>query len=109
MAAPLSLVRTPSHNVCDQNKRMGREAMRRVEGRMSDKIYEVSTEWKQRALVKEADYNAMYEHSLKDPDGFWAEQAKRIYWYKAPTRIKNASYSGGVSIKCYEDGITNVA
>jgi acetyl-CoA synthetase len=76
---------------------------------MSDKIYEVPAEWKQRALVKEADYKAMYERSLKDPDGFWADQAKRLHWYKTPSRIKNARYTGDVSIRWYEDGVTNVA
>ncbi len=25
----------------------------------------------------------MYERSIKDPNGFWAEQAKRIHWYQA--------------------------
>ena len=76
---------------------------------MSDKIYEVSAEWKQRALIKEADYRAMYERSLADPNGFWADQAKRIHWYKAPTKIKNTTFSGNVSIKWFEDGVTNAA
>src|SRR4029079_3638628 len=50
-------------------------------GTMSDQIYEGPAEWKQRALIKESDYRAMYERSLKDPNGFWTDQAKRIHWY----------------------------
>jgi len=76
---------------------------------MSEKIYEVPAEWKQRAFVKEADYRAMYERSIRDPNGFWQDQAKRIHWFKAPTKIKNTSFTGNVSIKWYEDGVTNVA
>ncbi len=76
---------------------------------MSDKIYDVPAEWKQRALVKEADYLEMYQRSIADPSAFWQDQAKRIYWYRTPTKIKNVSYSGDVSIKWYEDGVTNVA
>jgi acetyl-CoA synthetase len=88
---------------------MARVSQRRPEDVMSDKIYEVPAEWKSRAYLKEADYHAMYERSIKDPEGFWAEQARRIHWYTPPTKIKNASYAGNVSIKWYEDGVTNVA
>ena len=77
---------------------------------MSEKIYEVPAEWKQRAYVDEAKYQEMYERSIADPDGFWAEQAKRIHWYRAPTRIKNTSYDPhNVSIKWFEDGTLNAA
>src|SRR5690242_10703975 len=77
---------------------------------MSDKIYAVPGEWKSRAYVDDAKYRAMYERSLKDPNGFWAEEAKRLHWYKAPSKIKNTSFGpGDVSIKWFEDGVTNVA
>ena len=65
---------------------------------MSDKIYDVPAEWKQRALIKEPDYVQMYERSIADPNAFWQDQAKRIHWYKTPSRIKNVNYSGNVSI-----------
>jgi acetyl-CoA synthetase len=77
---------------------------------MSEKIYEVPAEWKQRGLIDAAKYQAMYQRSLADPNGFWAEQAKRIDWYRAPTKIKNASYDpNNVAIKWFEDGALNVA
>src|SRR4051812_34703149 len=77
---------------------------------MSDKTYSVAPEWKSRAYVDDAKYRAMYERSLKDPNGFWAEEAKRLHWYRAPTKIKNTSYApDNVSIKWFEDGVTNVA
>jgi acetyl-CoA synthetase len=77
---------------------------------MSDKVYEVPAEWKQRAFIREAEYKEMYERSLKDPDSFWAEQAKRIHWYRHFTRVKNTSFDQqNVSIKWFEDGTTNAA
>ncbi|MEJ0074145.1 MAG: acetate--CoA ligase [Alphaproteobacteria bacterium] len=77
---------------------------------MSDKTYSVPPGWKSRAYVDDAKYRAMYERSLKDPDGFWRDEAKRLYWYKAPTKIKNTNFGpGDVSIKWFEDGVTNVA
>jgi len=77
---------------------------------MSEKIYEIPAEWAQRAFANEAKYREMYERSVADPDGFWREQAKRIHWYRAPTRIKNTSYDPhNVSIKWFEDGTLNAA
>ncbi len=77
---------------------------------MSDKIYDVPAEWAKRAFVNEADYKKMYQRSLADPDGFWAEQAKRIHWMRPFSKVKNTSFAKpNVSIKWFEDGATNVA
>src|SRR6185503_13517306 len=51
----------------------------------------------------------MFEHAARDPDGFWAEQSRRIAWMKPPTKIKNASFAGNVAIKWYEDGTLNAS
>ena len=77
---------------------------------MSEKIYEVPAEWKKRAYLDDAKYNEMYARSIKDPNGFWAEHAKRLDWIKAPTKIKNTSFAAdNVSIKWFEDGVLNLA
>jgi acetyl-CoA synthetase len=77
---------------------------------MSEKIYDVPPEWKQRALIDQAKYQEMYRRSVEDPDGFWGEQAKRIDWTKPFTKVKNTSFDPhNVSIKWFEDGTTNVA
>jgi len=82
----------------------------RVEEMMSnDKIYDVSAEWKQRGYVDDAKYQEMYARSIKDPNGFWAEHGKRITWIKPYTKVKNATYTGNVSIKWFEDGTLNAA
>jgi acetyl-CoA synthetase len=52
----------------------------------------------------------MYERSIADPAASWASEAKRIHWFKAPSKIKNVNYGpGNVSIKWFEDVTTNVA
>ncbi|QXX75299.1 acetate--CoA ligase [Methylovirgula sp. HY1] len=78
---------------------------------MSNKIYPVSAEWAQRAYIEAAKYAELYARSIKDPDGFWGEDARRrIDWIKPFTKVKNASFApGAVSIKWFEDGTTNVA
>jgi acetyl-CoA synthetase len=52
-------------------------------------------------------YDTLYERSLADPDGFWAEQAQRIDWVKAPERIADWSFDP-VDIKWFEDGVLNL-
>ncbi len=63
-----------------------------------------------RTHVTKDQYDQMYARSVSDPDGFWAEQAKRLDWVKFPTKIKNTSFAyPDVSIKWFEDGVLNVA
>ena len=55
-------------------------------------------------------YDALYQRSITDPEGFWAEQAKRLDWVTFPTKIKNTTFEyPDVSIKWFEDGVLNVA
>ncbi len=73
-----------------------------------DKIYDVPADWAKRAWLDDAKYKDMYAASIKDPDKFWGEQAKRITWSKPFTKVKNTSYApGNVSIKWFEDGKLN--
>jgi len=86
------------------------KAVHRLEEMMSDKIYEVPADWRKRAFADDAKYQAMYQQSIKDPSGFWAEQAKRVDWIKPFSKVKNTSYDPhNVSIKWFEDGVLNVA
>jgi len=73
-----------------------------------DKIYDVPSEWKAKAFVDAAKYEEMYARSIKDPNGFWGEQASRLDWIKKPTKVKNTTYDPhNVSIKWFEDGTLN--
>ncbi|HAA46674.1 MAG: acetyl-CoA synthetase [Halomonas sp. 54_146] len=79
---------------------------------MSDqqKIYPVRDDFAANAWADKAKYEAMYQQSMDDPEGFWAEQAKRLDWIKAPTKIKNTSFArDNVDIRWFEDGLLNVS
>ncbi len=77
---------------------------------MSEKIYSVPAAFKKNALIDDITYKKWYADSVKDPARFWGKHAKRIDWFKAPTKIKNTSYKyPNVSIKWYEDGVLNVS
>ena len=38
-------------------------------------------------------YKAMYDQSIKNPDGFWAEQSKRLDWFEKWERISNNDFN----------------
>src|SRR5580692_10612079 len=72
-------------------------------------VFPVKPEVAAQAHVTAAQYRDQYERAARDPDGYWAEEAKRIAWMKAPTKIKNTSFNGDVSIKWFEDGTLNAS
>ena len=76
---------------------------------MSDSLIPVSKDWSKRAYIDAAKYDAMYARSLKDPDGFWGEEAKRLDWIKPFTKVQDVSWDpDNLSIKWFEDGTLNV-
>ena len=74
-----------------------------------NELFPIRREAAQGAWVDEAGYFAMYADSIKHPDKFWAEHGKRVDWIKPFSKVKNASFSGNVSIKWFEDGTLNVS
>jgi acetyl-CoA synthetase len=77
---------------------------------MSDMLIPVPQDWKNRAFIDRAKYDAMYARSVKDPDGFWGEEATRIDWMTPFTKVKNVSWDpDNLSIKWFEDGALNVS
>ncbi|MCG6560151.1 acetate--CoA ligase [Ruegeria sp. 1NDH52C] len=77
---------------------------------MSRELFQPSPGLAAKAHADAATYQQMYDRSVNDPEGFWGDQADRLDWIKAPTRIKNTSFAyDNVSIKWYEDGELNVS
>ena len=75
-----------------------------------EKIYKVKSEWLKKALVSKNVYEKKYNHSLKDNDGFWRKEGKRITWIKPYTKIKDVKYStSDVNIKWFYDGTLNAS
>ncbi len=64
---------------------------------------------KKRALIDDETYKKWYKQSVKDPESFWEKHGKRIDWFEPYTKVKNTSFEGDVTIKWFEDGVTNVS
>ncbi|MFD2175964.1 acetate--CoA ligase [Veronia pacifica] len=55
-------------------------------------------------------YLEMYEQSVTNPEGFWAEHGHIVDWIEPFSKVKSTSYApGNVSIKWFEDGKLNVS
>ncbi|OPB32281.1 acetate--CoA ligase [Bartonella sp. AR 15-3] len=76
---------------------------------MSEKTYPVPMHLKKTAFIDYETYQQQYQESINNPEAFWAKHGQRIEWFKPYTKAKNTSFNDSVSIKWYEDGITNVA
>ncbi|GHC73858.1 acetate--CoA ligase [Limoniibacter endophyticus] len=77
---------------------------------MSDShLHPVKPEWTKNALIDNETYLDWYKQSIDDPEAFWGQHGKRIDWFKPYSKVKNTDFSNGVSIKWFEDGVTNVA
>ena len=72
-------------------------------------LFDVPAGWAKSAWADQAAYQRMYAQSLADPNGFWAEQAKRIDWIKPFKTVKDTSFTGDVHIRWFADGTLNAS
>jgi acetyl-CoA synthetase len=77
---------------------------------MSDKLFKVPADWAKNSYVNQSSYEAKYKESINNNEKFWADEGKRIHWFKPYTKVKDIIYSTKkVSIKWFYDGTTNVS
>ena len=66
--------------------------------------------WLKKAIVSKNVYEKKYSQSLKDNDGFWRKEGKRVTWIKPYSKIKDVKYSSSdVNIKWFYDGTLNAS
>ena len=76
---------------------------------MSELLYPVLPAIAEKSHVDADTFAAWTERARTDPDGFWAEQAKRVSWIKRRPRCRGGDFTGDVQIKWYEDGTLNAS
>jgi acetyl-CoA synthetase len=73
-------------------------------------IHPVPKDVAARARVGADDYARMYERSVRDPEGFWGEQARRLDWLRPFAQVKDTSFAADdFRIRWFADGALNVA
>ena len=67
-------------------------------------IFKVPKKWANTGYVDKNQYEKKYKLSIKDNEGFWKKEGKRIDWIKRYTKIKDVKYSkNDVKIKWFYD------
>jgi len=76
----------------------------------SELIFKVPKKWSKKAYVDKIQYEKKYKLSIKDNEGFWKKEGKRIDWIKPYHKIKDVKYSkNDVKIKWFYDGTLNAS
>jgi acetyl-CoA synthetase len=77
---------------------------------MSQKIYPVPPGFAAAARIKRDDYQRLYAESIRDPQGFWSREGKRLDWIKPYTKIKDVSFDAkDFRVRWFYDGQLNVS
>jgi len=73
------------------------------------KLYDVPAEIAKQAHIDAETYQAMYQRSVDDPEGFWAEQAESfLTWFKPWDKVLEWDFHGA-DIRWFDGGKLNVA
>ncbi len=73
-------------------------------------IYKTRKDWISKAIVNKSQYLKKYNESIKNNDGFWKKEGKRLNWIKPYKKIKDVKYSkDDVHIKWFYDGTLNAS
>ncbi|MCW2396212.1 MULTISPECIES: acetate--CoA ligase [unclassified Sphingobium] len=77
---------------------------------MSQPLYPVPANWRERAYVTGDDYSRLYTQSIAEPESFWRKEVARLDWIKDFTQVKDASFDeADFGIKWFADGTLNIA
>ena len=91
-------------------KKIRKKKLKKKDSSSTELIFKVTKKWAKKAYVDKNKYEKKYKLSIKDNDGFWKKEGKRIDWIKPYTKIKDVKYSKtDVKIKWFYDGTLNAS
>ena len=80
---------------------------------MADQVFKPKSEFSEKAHIKSYDqYKEMYDRSIYDPEGFWAEIAEDFHWFKKWDKVYKSNFDrrkGPISNEWYIGGKTNIS
>ena len=79
--------------------------------KMTETVYPVSADFAAQANVNADQYKEMYQRSIDDPDGFWAEQAEKyISWFQPWDSVSDWSFDeSDLHINWFKNAKLNVS
>ena len=80
---------------------------------MTEKVFPPSPEFSEGAWISSREqYQEMYDRSVNDPAGFWAEAAEDFHWFQKWDKVFDYNYdrgAGKIQHQWYINGKTNIA
>ena len=75
----------------------------------ADGVFSPPSELAAKAHIKSLDqYRQMYERSIADPEGFWAEVAEGFYWQQKWTKVRQYDFENKIDIAWFLGAKTNI-
>jgi acetyl-CoA synthetase len=75
-----------------------------------DQVFPVPPQWAARAHMDAEAYDAAVARVEADPDGYWADLARRLDWMEPFTKVKDVSFRReDFRIRWFEDGVLNAS
>jgi len=92
------------------SKKKVKKTKKTKSSRSKELVFKVPKKWSKNAYVNKSQYEKKYKLSIKDNEGFWKKEGKRINWIRPYTKIKDIKYSKTeVKTKWYYDGTLNAS
>jgi len=98
-----------SHTTAGANKGADRMSVE-PETQNAASVFKPSDDFVQKAHIQSMEqYKEMYDRSINDPEGFWAEIAEDFYWKEKWTKVREYDFKGNIDIKWFADAKTNIS
>lgn len=76
----------------------------------AETVFKPSPDFAQQAHIKSMEqYSQMYQRSITDPEGFWAEIAEGFYWQQKWNKVRDYDFKNKISIEWFRGGKTNIS
>jgi len=76
----------------------------------AEPIFPPAPEFSAKAHIKSMDeYKKMYQRSIDDPEGFWAEIAEGFFWKEKWTKVRDYEWTDKIDIKWFIGAKTNIS
>jgi acetyl-CoA synthetase len=59
---------------------------------MSEKLHKVPEDFAALAHLRNADYQRLYQESVRDPQSFWSRIGRRLDWIHPYSKVKDTSF-----------------
>ncbi len=73
------------------------------------RVFPPPASFSEKAHIKSMEqYKEMYDRSISDPEGFWADIAEGFYWKEKWNKVREYDFKGDISIKWFLGAKTNI-